>query len=73
MLAANLGWERPSLRMIYKVQKYHQRMMESLPQYRIDGLRNVWIVKPCYNARGFGIHCTNDLYGDTSINNFTQT
>jgi len=23
----------------------------------MDGVRNVWIVKPCYNARGFGIYC----------------
>lgn len=67
MLAANMGWEKPSLHMIYKVCKYHQRMHKHLPQYRIDGVHNVWIVKPCYNARGFGIHCTNDLYSDASI------
>ena len=26
----------------------------------MDGQRNVWIVKPCYNARGFGIYCIDD-------------
>ena len=33
-----------------------------LAQYRqIDGVKNIWIVKPSYNARGLGIHCANKL------------
>jgi len=51
------SWERPTLLLIYKIIKYHKLMKESLPQYSTDGTRNIWIVKPCYNARGFGIYC----------------
>ena len=30
-----------------------------MPQYhKIDGSKNVWVVKPSYNARGIGIYCT---------------
>eukprot|EP00347_Sterkiella_histriomuscorum_P023613 403333992 len=29
-------------------------------QFSIDGLNNIWIVKPSYNARGLGIYCVND-------------
>ena len=33
-----------------------------MPQYRqIDGTRNIWIVKPSYNARSLGIYCTRQL------------
>ena len=51
------GWERPTLYLIYKIHKYHELLKKSLPQYSMDGSNNVWIVKPCYNARGFGIYC----------------
>lgn len=51
------SWERPTLLLIYRVFKYHQRLKQALPQYSLDGTRNIWIVKPCYNARGFGIYC----------------
>lgn len=33
-------------------------MKSKFPQYKsIDGLNNVWISKPSYNARGVGIFC----------------
>ena len=51
------GWERPTLHIICKVFQFHKKMKRLLPQYSTDGTRNVWIVKPCYNARGFGIYC----------------
>ena len=51
------GWERPNLLTICKVLKFHKEMKNKIPQYSTDGTRNVWIVKPCYNARGFGIYC----------------
>jgi hypothetical protein len=32
------------------------------PQFNsIDGKHNLWIVKPSYNARGFGIFCSRDI------------
>ncbi len=55
-------WQYPSLYDAYKVVKYHNLMCDFYPQYaNIDGVKNVWIVKPCYNSRGFGIYCTDDI------------
>lgn len=51
------GWEKPSLYLMYRVAKCHAQMKKYIPQYQTDGVHNVWIVKPCYNARGFGIYC----------------
>jgi hypothetical protein len=51
------GWERPTLLIMQKVLAFHKKMKKLIPQYATDGTRNVWIVKPCYNARGFGIYC----------------
>jgi hypothetical protein len=27
----------------------------------IDGSKNLWIVKPSYNARGVGIYCSREM------------
>jgi hypothetical protein len=56
------NWERPRLLLIYRIMKYHKQLKELLPQYSTDGTRNVWIVKPCYNARGFGIYCIDNCF-----------
>ena len=58
------GWERPTLLMICKVLKFHKEMKKKIPQYSTDGTRNVWIVKPCYNARGFGIYCIDNCVSE---------
>lgn len=71
--AALTGWERPSLYLIYKIHKYHKLMKKHFPQYLNDGVNNVWICKPCYNARGFGIYCTDDILAKFgSMNNPNQ-
>jgi hypothetical protein len=54
-------WEPPSLYLIYKVCKYHKLLKRTFPQYIIDGVRNIWIVKPSYNARGFGIYLIDSM------------
>jgi hypothetical protein len=51
------GWERPTMYTICRLIKCHKAMKRAIAQYGTDGTRNVWIVKPCYNARGFGIYC----------------
>ena len=56
-IAQNSGWEKPSLYLMYRVAKCHDQMKKNIAQYQMDGTHNVWIVKPCYNARGFGIYC----------------
>ena len=46
-------------------------MKRLVPQYATDGDRNIWIVKPCYNARGFGIYCIDNCLQEftTSLKN----
>lgn len=39
----------------------HQNLTKHYPQYNyVNGSHNVWICKPCYNARGLGIFCFNE-------------
>ena len=44
----------------YKIMKCHKKLKKAMPQYKIDGSENIWIVKPSYNARGVGIFCINN-------------
>jgi len=38
------------------------KLCRLIPQYSIiDGVANVWVVKPSFNARGVGVYCTNTL------------
>lgn len=62
MLEENIqGFKWPLYEKI-KVIKMHHKMEKHDPQYKsIDGVKNVWVVKPSYNARGLGIYCTNVL------------
>lgn len=40
----------------------NRKLCKLYPQYAvIDGLANVWVVKPSYNARGVGVYCTNKI------------
>jgi hypothetical protein len=49
--------------------KYHHLLIEALPQYAkgVDGDHNAWIVKPCYNARGFGIYCIDNCVKEFNL------
>jgi Tubulin-tyrosine ligase family len=45
-----------------KTLALHQKLCRHLPQYGlIDGVANVWVVKPSFNARGVGVYCANRL------------
>lgn len=37
------------------IQEILQRLEERFPQFRLNGTRNLWIVKPGWRARGIGI------------------
>ena len=40
----------------------HKKLCKIVPQYgTIDGVANVWVVKPSFNARGVGVYCSNRL------------
>ena len=54
------------MRTICRLIKCHKAMKRAIPQYATDGTRNVWIVKPCYNARGFGIYCIDNCLQEFS-------
>ncbi len=62
-------WEVPNLYLCYKIMKYHHLLIEALPQYAkgVDGDYNAWIVKPCYNARGFGIYCIDNCVKEFNL------
>ena len=50
----------------------HRQLEKYWPQYKtVNGDKNVWICKPCYNARGFGIYCINNKA--EIINTFSKT
>jgi tubulin monoglycylase TTLL3/8 len=39
-----------------------RKLARIMPQYGlIDGVGNVWVVKPSFNARGLGVYCTNKI------------
>jgi hypothetical protein len=43
---------------MYKFKKYFKRY---IPQYEMDGVGNIWIIKPSGNSRGSGIYLTDSL------------
>ena len=46
----------------FKIVKVYFQLREIMPQFAtIDGVNNLWIVKPSYTARGMGIHCERKL------------
>ena len=62
MVDAGVPTEEFSTYEQFKIVRVHRRLLDLLPQYRqIDGVRNIWIVKPSYNARGVGIYCARQL------------
>lgn len=44
-----------------KVKCLLQRTKEKFPQTEINGVRNIWIIKPSGLSRGRGIKCADDL------------
>ncbi|XP_037033996.1 tubulin glycylase 3A-like [Bradysia coprophila] len=43
------------------IEKVLEEMAEHWSQYNLDGVYNIWIVKPSNRCRGRGIHLMNDL------------
>ena len=49
-----------NLYLVYLTLKMHSALTQHVPQYStVNGTQNVWICKPSYNARGFGIFLFN--------------
>ena len=38
-----------------------KKLSEKLPQYKLNGIRNIWVLKPSTLSRGRGIQCINNL------------
>lgn len=54
-------WKTPNQDIINLIYKYYSLLKLSHPQFKIDGSKNVWIVKPGGNSRGSGIFLVNSL------------
>ena len=46
---------------IQKVKSLLNSLKEFLPQYKLNGFRNIWILKPSNLSRGRGVTCVNSL------------
>ena len=44
-----------------KITKILNKLKKKLPQYSLNGFRNIWIIKPCSLSRGRGIKCLSSL------------
>ena len=44
-----------------KVSHILQRLEKSLPQYKLNGYKNIWIMKPSNLSRGRGVTCVDSL------------
>ena len=44
-----------------KVSHILKRLEKSLPQYKLNGYKNIWIMKPSYLSRGRGVTCVDSL------------
>jgi len=53
--------DAPSLYFEYKVVNAIKKYKAKFPQARIDGIANIWIMKPGFSSRGIGIHCFRDI------------
>ena len=42
-------------------KEINDQLCKLVPQYQMDGYRNIWIVKPGLNARGSGVKCMQGL------------
>lgn len=54
-------WDYPSETMRNSSISMANYIYSSLPQSKIDGLSNIWIIKPGQNSRGSGVHCVKGL------------
>ncbi len=54
-------WATPNESLIYKMYKFKKYFKKYIPQYEIDGVGNIWIIKPSGNSRGSGIFLTDSL------------
>eukprot|EP00826_Nyctotherus_ovalis_P013056 TRINITY_DN13495_c0_g1_i16.p1 TRINITY_DN13495_c0_g1~~TRINITY_DN13495_c0_g1_i16.p1 ORF type:complete len:358 (-),score=65.68 TRINITY_DN13495_c0_g1_i16:17-1090(-) len=53
------GWTCPDLYLEFKTIRVLKEYKKAYPQSVIDGVENVWIVKPSFTSRGIGVYCIN--------------
>lgn len=54
-------WDYPSETMKNSCISMTNSIYSSFPQSKIDGLLNIWIIKPSQNSRGSGVRCVKGL------------
>ena len=59
--APNLNPTEASRELLDQSRQIIAKLSEKYPQFHINGMRNIWIVKPAGLSRGRGIGCFNDL------------
>jgi tubulin monoglycylase TTLL3/8 len=53
------GWTCPNLYLEHKTISILKKYNAAYPQSMIDGVENVWVVKPSFTSRGIGVYCIN--------------
>jgi hypothetical protein len=56
-------WHRPSAEAVAVARETLEQLRARMPQCHINGVRNIWIVKPSGKSRGRGIKCFNSVRG----------
>ncbi|CAD5112626.1 DgyrCDS1842 [Dimorphilus gyrociliatus] len=61
------GWLPKTDEFIVEIKKISDIFLKLRPQHKIDGLRNVWVIKPGCKSRGRGIRCSSRLEDIVSL------
>lgn len=54
-------WTTPNAYLEYKIIQIVKEMKHEFPQTKMEGVNNVWIMKPSFSSRGIGVFCLNSI------------
>ncbi|CAG9334195.1 unnamed protein product [Blepharisma stoltei] len=54
-------WDYPNKELVQTCIELKNTILKILPQAEMEGVKNIWIIKPGQNARGSGVRCVHGL------------